>query len=79
MACKATAVRPTHKTRTFEERYDPGGGESIGPWVHEFGGDALALIMTGGVFGRLIEELRIEPLRSQALGARGNPCQLTRA
>jgi hypothetical protein len=50
IACKAPAVRPTHKTRTFEERYDPGGGGiNVARVVHVLGGgDALALIMTGG-------------------------------
>ena len=26
LACKAPEVRPTHKIRTFDERFDPGGG-----------------------------------------------------
>lgn len=40
--------------------------------VHELGGDALALIMTGGVTGRLVEELLNEAgVRWQALGTRG--------
>ena len=40
--------------------------------VHELGGDALALIMTGGVTGRLVEELLDEAgVRWQALPVRG--------
>ncbi len=58
MACSATAVRPTHKVRTFDERLDPGGGGiNVARVVHALGGDALALVMTGGVTGRLVEEL----------------------
>jgi 6-phosphofructokinase 2 len=58
LACTATAVRPTHKIRTFEERFDPGGGGiNVAQVVHALGGNALALIVTGGVTGRLVEEL----------------------
>ena len=73
MACTAASVRPTHKTRTFEERYDPGGGGiNVARVVHVFGGDGLALIMTGGVTGRLVEELLDEAgVRWQALPVRG--------
>jgi 6-phosphofructokinase 2 len=73
VACTAESVRPTHKTRTFEERYDAGGGGiNVARVVHELGGDALALIMTGGVTGRLVEELLDEAgVRWQALPVRG--------
>src|ERR1700678_1218419 len=58
LACTAPAVLPTHKIRTSEERFDPGGGGIPGARVvHAMGGDALALVMTGGVTGRLVEEL----------------------
>jgi 6-phosphofructokinase 2 len=58
LSCNATIVRPTHKIRTFEERLDAGGGGiNVGGVVHALGGDALALIATGGVTGRLVEEL----------------------
>lgn len=73
MACTAASVRPTHKTRTFDERYDPGGGGvNVARVIHVMGGDALALIMTGGVTGRLVEELLDEAgVRWQALTIRG--------
>jgi 6-phosphofructokinase 2 len=73
LACTAASVRPTHKTRTFEERFDPGGGGiNVARVVHVLGGDALALIMTGGVTGRLVEELLDEAgVRWQALPIRG--------
>ena len=58
MACTAATVRPTHKIRTTDERLDPGGGGiNVARVVHRLGGDALAVIMTGGVTGRLVEEL----------------------
>jgi 6-phosphofructokinase 2 len=73
LACAAASVRPTHKTRTFEERFDPGGGGiNVARVVHALGGDALALIMTGGTTGRLVEELLVEAgVRWQALPIRG--------
>ncbi|MBV8456413.1 MAG: 1-phosphofructokinase family hexose kinase [Acetobacteraceae bacterium] len=61
MACTALAVRPTHKIRTFDDRLDPGGGGiNVARVIHALGGDALALIMTGDVTGRLVEELLSE-------------------
>jgi 6-phosphofructokinase 2 len=58
MACSATSVQPTHKIRTFDERLDPGGGGiNVARVFPALGGDALALIMTGDVTGRLVEEL----------------------
>ena len=58
IACSAASVQPTHKIRTFDERLDPGGGGiNVARVIHALGGDALALIMTGDVTGRLVEEL----------------------
>jgi 6-phosphofructokinase 2 len=73
MASTAAEVRPTHKIRTFDERLDPGGGGiNVARVVHALGGDALALIMTGGVTGRLLEELLDEAgVRWQARPIRG--------
>ena len=73
MACAAAAVQPTHKIRTTDERLDPGGGGiNVARVVHALGGDVLALIMTGGVTGRLVEELLDEAgVRWRALPIRG--------
>lgn len=73
LACTAAAVRPTHKIRTFEERFDPGGGGiNVARVLHVLGGDALALIMTGGVTGSLVEELLDQAgIRWRALPIRG--------
>ena len=58
LACTAASVRPTHKIRTFDERFDPGGGGiNVARVAHALGGDSRALILTGGVTGRLVEEL----------------------
>lgn len=57
-ACMAPAVLPTHKIRTSDERYDPGGGGiNVARVVHALGGEALAVIMTGGVTGHFVEDL----------------------
>lgn len=73
MAATAASVRPTHKVRTFDEQLDPGGGGvNVAQVLHTLGGDALALVMTGGVTGRLIEELLDQAgVRWQALPIRG--------
>jgi 6-phosphofructokinase 2 len=58
LSCMAAAVRPTHKIRTFEEQFDPGGGGiNVARVVHILGGDVLALVATGGATGNLIAEL----------------------
>jgi len=58
MAAQATAVRPGHKVRTFGERYDPGGGGiNVARGITELDGEALALLASGGVTGRFIEEM----------------------
>ena len=73
MSCSADAVRPTHKVRTSEGRFDPGGGGvNAARVLHALGGDVLAVVLTGGVTGRLIEELLDEAgLRWQALAIAG--------
>jgi 6-phosphofructokinase 2 len=58
LASTAQNVVPMHKNGTFDERLDAGGGGiNVARVVHALGGEVLALIMTGGVTGRLIEEL----------------------
>ena len=73
LSCMADAVRPTHKIRTFEEQLDPGGGGiNVARVVNILGGDALALVVTGGVTGLLVEELLNEAgISWQAIPIRG--------
>jgi 6-phosphofructokinase 2 len=73
LASTAASVVPTHKVRTFEERFDPGGGGiNVARVVHVLGGDTRALVMTGGITGHLVEELLDEAgVQWRALAIRG--------
>jgi 6-phosphofructokinase 2 len=73
LSCMTDAVMPTHKVRTSEEQYDPGGGGiNVARVIHILGYSVLALVMTGGVTGRLLEELLDEEgVPWQALPIRG--------
>jgi 6-phosphofructokinase 2 len=58
LASTAESVRPVRKTRTFDETMDPGGGGvNVARVVRALGGETLAVVATGGVAGRLLEEL----------------------
>lgn len=58
LATTAKAVQPGHKIRTFDERYDPGGGGiNVARVIAELGGETLALFVSGGVTGCFIEEM----------------------
>jgi 6-phosphofructokinase 2 len=58
LSCIADVVQPTHKIRTREEAFDPGGGGiNVARVVRSLGGDSCALVMTGGGSGKLLEEL----------------------
>jgi 6-phosphofructokinase 2 len=58
LGCEAGAVHPIRKIRTTNEGFDPdGGGVNVSRVVHELGGETLAVVLTGGVTGRFIEEL----------------------
>ena len=61
IACDADAVQPIRKVRTYNEMQDPGGGGvNVARVVHELGGDALALVLSGGFPGQFLEELLAE-------------------
>jgi 6-phosphofructokinase 2 len=52
-SCQADEVRPVHKIRTFEERYDPGGGGvNVARVIRELGGEAMAVYLAGGLTGQ---------------------------
>jgi 6-phosphofructokinase 2 len=57
-ASEADAVRPIHKVRTTNERYDPGGGGvNVARVIQELGGQATAIYLAGGPTGALLDEL----------------------
>jgi 6-phosphofructokinase 2 len=54
----AERVRPIHKVRTHDDRFDPGGGGiNVARVVVELGGNAEALALAGGTTGSLLDEL----------------------
>jgi len=55
---EAEQVRPIRKIRTWAERYDPGGGGiNAARVIKELGGSALAIYLSGGVTGPILNEL----------------------
>lgn len=58
VSSEAETVRTTHKVRTFNETYDPGGGGvNVARVVTELGGDVELLYLAGGVTGSLLDDL----------------------
>ncbi|MBK1660337.1 1-phosphofructokinase family hexose kinase [Paracraurococcus ruber] len=54
----ADQVRPTRKTRTRNERFDPGGGGvNVSRVLQVLGGETLAILLTGGLSGALLEQM----------------------
>jgi 6-phosphofructokinase 2 len=61
IACDARAVVPVRKVHTFAETYDAGGGGvNVARVLHELGADVTAIVLAGGVTGRLVVELLAE-------------------
>ena len=57
-AAEAEVVRPIHKIRTSNERYDPGGGGiNVARVVQELGGPTLAVYLAGGAIGGVLDDL----------------------
>lgn len=57
-ACEAEAVFPTHKIRTFGERYDPGGGGiNVARVLARLGYAVEVAYLAGGATGALLDEL----------------------
>ena len=58
VSSEADIVRPTHKTRTRNEVFEPGGGGiNVARVVRELGADTEALCLAGGASGVLLDEL----------------------
>lgn len=62
IATATKVIRPIHKLRCEEPRYDPGGGGiNVARAIHRLGGNALAVFPRGGLSGeRLCQLLRTE-------------------
>lgn len=57
-SCETQQVRPTHKIRTTNERYDPGGGGiNVARVVTRLGGDVHAYYLAGGATGTVLDNL----------------------
>jgi 6-phosphofructokinase 2 len=57
-AAYAELVRPIHKVRTSDDRYDPGGGGiNVARVVRELGGPTLAVYLSGGATGAVFDDL----------------------
>jgi 6-phosphofructokinase 2 len=54
----ATKVRPTHKIRTTNQRYDPGGGGiNVARVIQRMGGHVRAIYLAGGATGGVLDSL----------------------
>jgi 6-phosphofructokinase 2 len=57
-SCEAERVRPIHKIRTSNERYEPGGGGiNVAHVIRELGGEALAVYCAGGLIGQAFDDM----------------------
>jgi 6-phosphofructokinase 2 len=57
-SCEADAVFPTHKVRTFNQRYDPGGGGiNVARVLARLGDGVRVACLSGGATGSLLGEL----------------------
>lgn len=72
-ASEAERVRPTHKIRTFNERYYPGGGGiNVARVIASLGGAALPVYMAGGPTGALLADLlRVQGFASTVVPIEG--------
>jgi 6-phosphofructokinase 2 len=58
ISADADMIRAVRKTRTRNERFDAGGGGvNVSRVLHELGAETLAIILTGGLAGALLEQL----------------------
>ena len=58
ISADAEMIRAVRKTRTRNERFDAGGGGvNVSRVLHELGAETLAIILTGGLAGALLEQL----------------------
>lgn len=78
LASEAERVAPIRKIRTFDDHVEPGGGGiNVARVVHTLGGDVVAVIATGGVTGRYVEDRLREidlPWRAVPIAGRTRIC-----
>ncbi|MCB1517109.1 MAG: hexose kinase [Hyphomicrobiaceae bacterium] len=74
ISATAEVIRPVHKTRVHDQRYDPGGGGiNVARVITKLGGDSDALCLTGGATGALLDELlEAQELRHHKIEIEGN-------
>jgi 6-phosphofructokinase 2 len=58
ISSEAAEVRPTHKTRTYGEAIEPGGGGiNVARVLHALRADVRAMFVGGGMTGKVLDEL----------------------
>ena len=58
ISSEADVVRHTHKTRTYNEAIEPGGGGiNVARVLHRLGADVRAMFLGGGMTGKVLDEL----------------------
>lgn len=58
VSCQANTVRSVHKVRTTDQRTDPGGGGiNVARVVNELGGRSMAIYLSGGSTGAVLDDL----------------------
>lgn len=74
MMTEADLVRPTHKIRTSNETYEPGGGGvNVARVINELGGTASLICTAGGFMGKMLDELLSAiPIRHTLVPIAGN-------
>lgn len=74
VASETDVVEPTHKIRTTNETYEPGGGGvNVARVVAELGGDVEVICLAGGATGHLLDELLgLVPVRRRLIPIAGN-------
>jgi 6-phosphofructokinase 2 len=72
-SCQADEVGAVHKIRTFEERYDPGGGGvNVARVIRELGGEVIAVYLAGGLTGQAFTHMvAASGLQHRAIPIRG--------
>ncbi len=74
LSTETDVVRPTHKIRTSNETYEPGGGGvNVARVIAELGGDVLVVCPAGGFTGMMLKSRLDEiPIPSRIVPIAGN-------